>query len=242
MPLLYELLYRKDNNMKKVGFIGVYDKTDLILDISKLLTRNGKKVLFIDSTKDQKAKYIVPNILPTVSYVTTFEDIDVAIGFENIEQIAHYLGVDTENEFEYEYIFLDTDNFDGVRDFEALSFDKLYYVTSFDGYSLRKGIELLKEINLPLKMTRLFFTKEMLKEEDEYFNYLTLELKEEWTDNKLYFLLENGDLAVHMENHRLQCIKLKNLSTEYRENIVYIVRELCSGLDEKMLRKMTKEI
>ena len=239
MPLLYELLYRKDNNMKKVGFIGVYDKTDLILDISKLLTRNGKKVLFIDSTKDQKAKYIVPNILPTVSYVTTFEDIDVAIGFENIEQIAHYLGVDTENEFEYEYIFLDTDNFDGVRDFEALSFDKLYYVTSFDGYSLRKGIELLKEINLPLKMTRLFFTKEMLKEEDEYFNYLTLELKEEWTDNKLYFLLENGDLAVHMENHRLQCIKLKN---EYRENIVYIVRELCSGLDEKMLRKMTKEI
>ena len=228
MPLLYELLYRKDNNMKKVGFIGVYDKTDLILDISKLLTRNGKKVLFIDSTKDQKAKYIVPNILPTVSYVTTFEDIDVAIGFENIEQIAHYLGVDTENEFEYEYIFLDTDNFDGVRDFEALSFDKLYYVTSFDGYSLRKGIELLKEINLPLKMTRLFFTKEMLKEE--------------WTDNKLYFLLENGDLAVHMENHRLQCIKLKNLSNEYRENIVYIVRELCSGLDEKMLRKMTKEI
>ena len=242
MPLLYELLYRKDNNMKKVGFIGVYDKTDLILDISKLLTRNGKKVLFIDSTKDQKAKYIVPNILPTVSYVTTFEDIDVAIGFENIEQIAHYLGVDTENEFEYEYIFLDTDNFDGVRDFEALSFDKLYYVTSFDGYSLRKGIELLKEINLPLKMTRLFFTKEMLKEEDEYFNYLTLELKEEWTDNKLYFLLENGDLAVHMENRRLQCIKLKNLSNEYRENIVYIVRELCSGLDEKMLRKMTKEI
>ena len=228
MPLLYELLYRKDNNMKKVGFIGVYDKTDLILDISKLLTRNGKKVLFIDSTKDQKAKYIVPNILPTVSYVTTFEDIDVAIGFENIEQIAHYLGVDTENEFEYEYIFLDTDNFDGVRDFEALSFDKLYYVTSFDGYSLRKGIELLKEINLPLKMTRLFFTKEMLKEE--------------WTDNKLYFLLENGDLAVHMENHRLQCIKLKNLSNEYRENIVYIVKELCSGLDEKMLRKMTKEI
>ena len=242
MPLLYELLYRKDNNMKKVGFIGVYDKTDLILDISKLLTRNGKKVLFIDSTKDQKAKYIVPNILPTVSYVTTFEDIDVAIGFENIEQIAHYLGVDTENEFEYEYIFLDTDNFDGVRDFEALSFDKLYYVTSFDGYSLRKGIELLKEINLPLKMTRLFFTKEMLKEEDEYFNYLTLELKEEWTDNKLYFLLENGELAVHMENHRWQCIKLKNLSNEYRENIVYIVRELCSGLDEKMLRKMTKEI
>ena len=242
MPLLYELLYRKDNNMKKVGFIGVYDKTDLILDISKLLTRNGKKDLFIDSTKDQKAKYIVPNILPTVSYVTTFEDIDVAIGFENIEQIAHYLGVDTENEFEYEYIFLDTDNFDGVRDFEALSFDKLYYVTSFDGYSLRKGIELLKEINLPLKMTRLFFTKEMLKEEDEYFNYLTLELKEEWTDNKLYFLLENGDLPAIMENQRISKIKFKNLSSEYKSNIAFLTNDIDPEIGKKQIKSIIKNL
>ena len=45
-----------------------------------------------------------------------------------------------------------------------------------------------------------------------------------------------------MENQRLQCIKLKNLSNEYRENIVYLVKELCNGLDEKMLKKMIKEI
>lgn len=228
--------------MMKVGFIGVYDKTDLILDISKILTKCGKKILFIDSTKEQKSKYRVPNILPTISYVTTFEDIDVAIGFEDMVQIAHYLGVDTENELEYDYIFIDIDNFNGARNFEITDFNKLYYVTSFDVYSLKKGIELLKEINFPLKMTRLFFTKEMLKEEDEYFDYLTMELKEEWTDNKLYFLIENGDLSVHMENQRLQCIKLKNLSNEYRENIVYLVKELCNGLDEKMLKKMIKEI
>ena len=36
--------------MMKVGFIGVYDKTDLILDISKILTKCGKKILFIDYT------------------------------------------------------------------------------------------------------------------------------------------------------------------------------------------------
>ena len=228
--------------MMKVGFIGVYDKTDLILDISKILTKCGKKILFIDSTKEQKSKYRVPNILPTISYVTTFEDIDVAIGFEDMVQIAHYLGVDTENELEYDYIFIDIDNFNGARNFEITDFNKLYYVTSFDVYYLKKGIELLKEINFPLKMTRLFFTKEMLKEEDEYFDYLTMELKEEWTDNKLYFLIENGDLSVQMENQRLQCIKLKNLSNEYRENIVYLVKELCNGLDEKMLKKMIKEI
>lgn len=228
--------------MKKIGFIGVYDKTDLVLVISELLVKSGRKVLFIDATKDEKAKYIVPSIMPTVSYITSFEDIDVAIGFENFTQVKQYVCADDENEMEYDYVFIDTDDIEKIKMFELTSSDQLYYVTSFSGYSLRKGIEILRKVDLPLRMTRVFFTKEMLKEEDEYFNYLTLELKEEWTDNKLYFLLENGDLAVHMENHRLQCIKLKNLSNEYRENIVYIVRELCSGLDEKMLRKMTKEI
>lgn len=53
--------------MKKIGFIGAYDKTDLILSISKVLVKAGKKVLLIDSTILQKAKYIATNILPTVN-------------------------------------------------------------------------------------------------------------------------------------------------------------------------------
>lgn len=36
--------------MKKVGFIGAYDKTDLMMYIAKALTTLGKKVLVIDST------------------------------------------------------------------------------------------------------------------------------------------------------------------------------------------------
>ena len=46
--------------MKKVGFIGAYDKTDLLLNISKILTVMGKKVILVDSTINQKAKYVVP--------------------------------------------------------------------------------------------------------------------------------------------------------------------------------------
>ena len=65
--------------MKKIGFIGAYDKTDMILNVAKIMTTMGHKVLLIDSTLDQKAKYIVPVINPTTSYVTNFEDIDVAV-------------------------------------------------------------------------------------------------------------------------------------------------------------------
>ena len=55
--------------MKKVGFIGMYDKTDLILNIAKILTTMKKRVIVVDSTLTQKAKYVVPVINPTITYI-----------------------------------------------------------------------------------------------------------------------------------------------------------------------------
>ena len=242
MPLLCEDNNERINNMKKIGFIGVYDKTDLVLVISELLVKSGKKVLFIDATKDERAKYIVPSIIPTVSYITSFEDIDVAIGFENFTQVKQYVCADDENEMEYDYVFIDTDDIEKIKMFELTSSDQLYYVTSFSGYSLSKGIEILRKVDLPLRMTRVFFTKEMLKEEDDYFDYLTLDLKIKWNDNKIYFLLENGDLSAIMENNRLQCIKLRNLSIEYKENIVYMASQICPEVNERFYRKIVKDM
>ena len=51
--------------MKKIGFIGAYDKTDLIIYIAKILTVLNQKVLVIDATINQKARYVVPVINPT---------------------------------------------------------------------------------------------------------------------------------------------------------------------------------
>ena len=54
--------------MNKIGFIGVYDKTDLILCIAKVLKMTGKKVLIVDATTTKKCKYVLPVINPTVIY------------------------------------------------------------------------------------------------------------------------------------------------------------------------------
>ena len=228
--------------MKKIGFIGDYDKTDLILSISKVLVKAGKKVLLIDSTILQKAKYIATNILPTVNYITSYEEIDVAIGFKNIKQVKQYIGLEENEKLEYDVIFIDTDNLEGAMNFEVSTSDKIYYVTSFDGYSLKKGLEIIQGLNFPLKMERIFFSREMLKTEEEYFDYLTLGLKVEWEENKLYFLLENGDQSAQIENHLVQNIKLKNLSNEYRENVIYLTNEICGDVGERTIRKIVKEM
>ena len=76
--------------MKIIGFIGAYDKTDLLLNIAKVLITMNNRVLLVDSTINQKAKYVVPAINPTVSYITSFEDIDVAVGFNDMNEIQKY--------------------------------------------------------------------------------------------------------------------------------------------------------
>lgn len=228
--------------MKKIGFIGVYDKTDLILNIAKVLTEARKKVLVIDATTLQKSKYVVPVINPTKSYVTDFQGIDVAVGFENIEDIKLYLGLDETENLSYDMILIDTDNYTGIEKFNLKLAEKIYYVTSFDAYSLKKGIELLAELQYPLQMTRIFYSKEMLKEEIEYFDYLALGIRVEWNEEKIFFLLENGDNAAIIENQRIAKIKLRNLSNEYKENIIFLVNDIEKDLDEKQIRLIVKNL
>lgn len=228
--------------MKKVGFVGVFDKTDLILCIAKILEKAQRKVLFIDATSLQKSKYVIPTITPTISYLTTFKGIDVAVGFKNVNQVKQYIGIDEDTKLDYDYIFIDVDDYNGFYDFELSSSDLLYYITSFDAYSLKKGIELLNQIEEPVRMTKLFYSKEMFKEEENYFDYLSLGVRVEWEESKLYFLLENGDQAAFVENQRLEEIKLRNLSSSFKENVVYLVNEIDGNIDNKTIKNIIKEL
>ena len=228
--------------MKKIGFIGAYDKTDIILSIAKVLTMANKKVLVLDNTITQKSKYVVPAINPTKSYITTYEDIDVAVGFENIVNLKQYLGLQEDEKMEYDYFLIDTDSFNGLSTWNLQSADKNYFVTSFDSYSLKKGMEILSQLGVPTRITRIFFSKEMSREEEEYFDYLSLGIKAIWDEEKLYFLIENGDLPAIMENQRISKIKVSNLSNEYKDNIAFLINQIDKEIGEKKIKSMIKEL
>lgn len=228
--------------MKKIGFIGAYDKIDLILCIAKILTQTGKKVLIADATDSQKSKYVVPVINPTKSYITEYEGIDVAVGFESFENIRQYLGIEKEEQIEYDIMIVDTDNYEGVYNYNLQSSEKIYYVSSFDIYSLKKGIEILSQLKVPMHLTRIFYSYEMLKSEEEYFNYLALGLKTLWNEDKLYFLLNNADQSALIENQRIERIKMKNLSNEYKDNVIYLVNDIDHEIGEKKIRNIVKNL
>ena len=228
--------------MKKIGFIGAYDKTDLILYVAKILTTLKQKVLVIDSTINQKARYIVPVINPTVKYVTEFEEIDIAVGFENISDIKKYLGLAEEQEMEYDIILIDTDDIKGFNSYGLEEAIKNYFVTSFDNYSLKKGLEVLTGLKDPISLTKVYFSKEMLKEEDDYLNFLSLGYKVIWNEYRLYFPIENGDLTVIYENQRVAKIKLKKLSVQYKDGLAYLAEGILGNVSESNVRRAIKAI
>ncbi len=228
--------------MKTIGFIGAYDKTDLILYVAKILTTLKHKVLIIDSTINQKARYIVPVINPAVKYVTEFEEIDIAVGFENILEIKQYLGLAEQQDMEYDIVLIDTDNYVGFEAFKLQEANKNYFVTSFDNYSLKKGLEVLAGLKEPISLTKVYFSKEMLKEEDDYLNFLSLGYKVIWNEYRLYFPIENGDLTVIYENQRVAKIKFKKLSVQYKDGLAYLAEEILGNVSESNIRRAIKAI
>ena len=228
--------------MKKVGFIGMYDKTDMILNIAKILTTMQKKVIIVDSTITQKAKYVVPVINPTIKYVTTFEDIDVAVGFNNENDIKEYVGIEKNEELPYDIMLLDIDNIEAIGNFKAVENAKNYFVTAFDLYTLNRGLEILSELNVPMHLTKILFSKDILKEDDDYLNFLALGYKVMWNEYRIYFPIENGDWSVLAENQRVAKIKFKRLSAQYKDSLVYIVGEILNDISENQIRKAVKII
>ena len=226
--------------MKKIGFIGVYDKTDMMLNLAKILTAMGKNVLVVDSTLNQKARYVVPAIDPTVSYITSFEDIDVAVGFESLENIRNYIG--TTRELSYDIALIDIDNVEKIEKFHMENANINYFVTSFDVYSLKKGLEIIMGVKTPINLTKILYSKDMLKEEDDYLNFLSLGCKVEWNDMIIYFPIENGDLSVLAENQRVQKIKLKKLSVQYKDSLIFIAQQILGEKTDSNIRRVEKAL
>lgn len=228
--------------MKKIGFIGAYDKTDLIVYVAKILTALNKKVLVIDATDNQKTRYIIPAISPAPTYITTFEDIDVAVGFFSMDELQSFTGMVEGQELAYDIVLVDTDNVAGFRNFGLEESNKNYFVTSFDTYSLKKGLEALKGAQNAVNLTKILFSRDILKEEDDYLNFLSLESKAVWNEYRIYFPIENGDLSVIYENQRVEKIKFKKLSVQYKDGLAYLAEEILGDVSESNIRKTIKLI
>ena len=224
--------------MKKIGFIGAFDKSNLIMYVAKTLRYLDKRVIIVDTTQLQKMKYIVPSINPTKTYITELETIDFAVGFKNVQQIEKYMEID-ENNMPYDYMLIDIDSEEALEEFDIQSSGNNYFVTGFDMYSLRRGLSIFESLKEPINLTKILCRYELLNEDEDYLNYLSMEYKINWNDFSIYIPCIDEDLQMIEENQKVYKIRMKRLSNEFQEGIMYIVQNI---LGEKNLGKIKKSI
>ena len=226
--------------MEKINFIGAYDKTDSIMYIAKILTEMKKKVIIVDATITQKTKYVIPTIDNRSEYIANYANIDFAIGFTNYNDIKTYLGMPQSAAFTYDYMLIDIDNSDLLNNFDVYSSKKNYFVTSFDLYALKKGVEVLKRLSLPVEIMKVYFSNLMSQSEDDYFNYIATGCRVKWNQDKIYFPLLNEDLDVIKENQRLSKIRFKGLSNEFKTSLMEWTQDICG--DSNGVKKACRQI
>lgn len=239
--------------MKKIGFMGAYDKANFITYVAKILELLGNKVLVVDASSIQKIKYIIPTINPTKSYITSFENIDFAVGFEDWNEIEKYLGIrfdsnDKENERDnemskemYDYVLIDVDTSEKLEAFKLETAENKYFVTSFDMFSLKKGMSIFRNVVRPINLTKIEFSYEASKEDEEYLNYISLDYRINWSNYVLYFQILGDDNKVFEENQRIERIRFRRLSINYKESLAYVVQDICKDENISKIKRTMKD-
>lgn len=225
--------------MKTIGFIGGFEKTDLIINIAKILVEFRQKVLMIDGTVTGRARYIVPSISPGQAYITEYQGIDIAVGFKTLDEIGQYLKTST---LPYDIILTDVDSYAKFERFYVEKTDKKFFVTAFDSYSLKRGLEIMGKRENKIEATKVLFTKRMSKAEEDYLNFLSANYSVKWDKDKIYFPYSSEDMDAIMENQRVSKITLKNLSIEYKEGIFQIVQQILTDAKHSDIKKIIKNI
>ena len=236
--------------MKRIGFLGAYDKANFIIYTAKVLKMLEYKVLVIDASSVQKIKYVIPSINPTKSYITSFEDIDFAVGFEDWIEIEKYLGVSINQNNEeneqinndmYDYVLIDVDSHEKLESFGIEKNEKNYFVTSFDMFSLKKGMSIFQELTKPIDLTKIEFSYESTKEDEEYLNYISLEYKINWNNYAFYFQILGEDNKVFEENQRLEKIRFRRLSIGYKDALAYVIQDICKNENAGKIKRSMKD-
>lgn len=139
-------------------------------------------------------------------------------------------------------ILLDVDNRENFENLEMYTSDKNYFVTAFDNYSLKKGLEIIGKSEEKNLMTKILFSRDMNKEEDEYLNFLSFYYAVKWSKEKIYFPYEVGDNSVIVENQRNARISYKELSPQCKDGILEIISQIAPEIRFGDVKKMIKNI
>ena len=213
--------------MEQIGFIGINDKKDLLLNVAKTMTKLNKRVLVVDATIMQRLRYIVPKISSNPIYVSEYDGVDVAVGFLNLMQISNYLNMPNLN---YDYILIDTDNPQTFNTFMIPNSKRIFFSTSYDEFELQKSLEILSMVKNEINLTKLIISSDINNKHDEYLNHLLENYSVKWSNENIEFPDTDSDRNATLTNQLIKQISIKNYSSIYKDSLEYLISLILEGV------------
>lgn len=221
--------------MRQIAFIGGFDKFDLILYTAIIINNQSKaKCLLVDATIEEKARYIVPTMeninYIKEKYITTFQGIDVAVGFKTKDELKEFGILNTENmengstQENYDYIFVDVDEARTLDSFNMNEKDLVFLTTAFDLYSLNKAFRVLDNTNSKLPVQKILFGKKITNSHITYMETVTGNRNINWGKYNIEFPYENGDWSIIQENQRENRLSISKFSSKFKSGLSALVR------------------
>ena len=115
-----------------------------------------------------------------------------------------------------------------------------FFVTSFDVFSLQRGVNVLKFFRAPTVVTKVLFTRDPESEEKEYLDFVTMSYKVKWKDDVIYFPFETSDLYAIYANQRFSKVRFDNLSVDYMDCLAFLTEQL--GISKGEVKKAIRLI
>lgn len=239
--------------MKSVGFIGKTNKTEIVQYIAKIINVYGKKVIVVDATASQRTRYTVPTIMGTETqsqYVVQYDNIDIAIGFGNMLELKKYLLSKGEDFNEYDYVLIDADFEEMIDEYDLKSANNLFFVSSYDKYDIKKGVELLKFLCASKRradpegsvdVDKILYYSELNSVDSKYVDRLAENLPINW-QKLINYPFDQGDTSVNIRNQYAAKIDLRFLSKPYKEALINTTRIITGEENTAMLKKVVKSI
>ena len=109
---------------------------------------------------------------------------------------------------------------------------------------MKKGLEVFAGIEKPIKLTKVLFSRDMKREEDEYLEFLAMNYNIEWEKEKIEFPFDRGDQSILFENQRTSRIKYRNLTSQYKDSLIYLASGLLEseGISSNDVKKAVRNI
>lgn len=233
---------------KVIGLVGYVNKTDFIINLAKTFMICNKNVLVIDGTIENKLKYTIPALdTKEKAYITQYDGIDFAVGFQNLHEVESYTCKNALNIGLYDYILIDIDNGESYENMRTRKYDKLYFFVEHTNISIAKNTEILKTmlifkpLDKNLELTRILFRYYVTRTSETYYENKLNEFPIDWNENSYELPYDDVDRIADIESQQSGIIQVNKHTSKFINTISDIVSELEEGLNSGEVRKKLKQ-